>query len=235
MRAKYRHEMKYIIPSYLYQEMSQVFRHMMEHDSHAGEDHQYNIRSLYFDDMYRTAYNEKLDGIQHRKKYRIRIYDCQDRVIALECKHKDGPYIYKESVKLSLGEYEQILNGDIAFLLKRKEPMAGEFFIDARTNLIRPEVIVEYDREPFVNDVGTVRITFDKNLRAMAANENMFDPQAPSFGVMTNEEMILEVKFTGILPEKIRRLFRTYDIIQTSASKFCMCADKIADRTGKVH
>lgn len=227
MSAKFRHEMKFIIPSYLHQEMSQVFRHMMEYDPHTGPDHQYNIRSLYFDDMYRTAYNEKLDGIQYRKKYRIRIYDCQDRVIALECKHKDGPYIYKESVKLTPQEYKCILEGDIAFLLKRREPVAHEFFVDSRTSLMKPEVVVEYDREPFINDVGTVRITFDKNLRAMAALENMFDPNAPSFGVIPNEKMILEVKFTGILPEKIRRLFRTYDIVQTNASKFCMCADRL--------
>lgn len=228
MATKFRHEMKFVIPTYLHKEMGQVFRQIMSYDKHAGPTHEYNIRSLYFDDMYQTAYTEKLDGIELRKKYRIRVYNCQDRVIALECKHKEGPYIYKESVKLTREEYDRILRGDAAFLLGRKEPMAREFFIDMRTNLVKPQVIVEYDREPFVNDVGTVRITFDKKLRAMDAQEDMFDPFAPSFAVQHGEEMILEVKFTGILPEKIRRLFRTYPIEQTSASKFCMCVDKIA-------
>lgn len=208
--------------------MTQVFREIMSYDPHTGPTHEYNIRSLYFDDMYMTAYNEKLAGIQYRKKYRIRIYNSQDKVIALECKHKDGPYIFKESVKISREEYDKILVGDIGFLLGRKEPIAREFFIDSRTNLVRPQVIVEYDREPFINNVGTVRITFDKNLRAMSVRENMFDADAPSFGIIPNEQMILEIKFTGILPEKIRRLFRTYDMVQTSASKYCMCVDKIA-------
>lgn len=113
-------------------------------------------------------------------------------------------------------------------MLKKKERIAREFFVDARTNLMKPVTIVEYDREPFINDVGTVRITFDKNLRAIGPRENMFEQAAPSFGVIPNEKMILEVKFTGILPEKVRRLFRTYDLIQTSASKYCMCVDKIA-------
>lgn len=192
MKGKFRHEMKYVIPRYLYQEMTQVFREIMEYDSHAGPSHSYNIRSLYFDDMYRTAYKEKLDGIQYRKKYRI-------------------------------------LLGDFSFLLKREEQMAKEFFVDARTRLMKPEVIVEYDREPFVYKTGTVRITFDKDLRAISWKDNMFDPLAPSFSVMNGQEMILEIKFTGLLPEKIRRLFRTYEIVQTSASKFCMCVDKIGE------
>ena len=229
MKGKFRHEMKYVIPRYLYQEMTQVFREIMEYDSHAGPSHSYNIRSLYFDDMYRTAYKEKLDGIQYRKKYRIRIYNCQDQRISLECKHKDGPYIYKEAVKLTKEEYDRILLGDFSFLLKREEQMAKEFFVDARTRLMKPEVIVEYDREPFVYKTGTVRITFDKDLRAISWKDDMFDPLAPSFSVMNGQEMILEIKFTGLLPEKIRRLFRTYEIVQTSASKFCMCVDKIGE------
>ena len=192
MKGKFRHEMKYVIPRYLYQEMTQVFREIMEYDSHAGPSHSYNIRSLYFDDMYRTAYKEKLDGIQYRKKYRI-------------------------------------LLGDFSFLLKREEQMAKEFFVDARTRLMKPEVIVEYDREPFVYKTGTVRITFDKDLRAISWKDDMFDPLAPSFSVMNGQEMILEIKITGLLPEKIRRLFRTYEIVQTSASKFCMCVDKIGE------
>ena len=72
-------------------------------------------------------------------------------------------------------------------------------------------------------------ITFDKDLRAISWKDNMFDPLAPSFSVMNGQEMILEIKFTGLLPEKIRHLFRTYEIVQTSASKFCMCVDKIGE------
>lgn len=228
MGAKFRHEMKYIIPAYLHQEMAAVFRELMSYDRHAGPEHQYNIRSLYFDDMYRSAYREKLDGIQIRRKYRIRIYNCQDHRIVLECKHKDGAYIYKESIPLSREEYGLILAGEVGFLLKREEPIAREFFIDHRTKLLRPEVIVEYDREPFVFETGTVRVTFDKGLRAVSKEEDMFDPDARSLDVLGKGRMILEIKFTGILPEQIRRLFKSYEIVQTNASKYCMCVDRLS-------
>lgn len=227
MKTKYRHELKFIITEPEYRELHVLLNTIMKHDVHTGEQGTYNIRSLYFDDLYRTAYKEKLDGVEIRKKYRIRIYNCSDRVISLECKYKNGPYIYKESVKLTREEYERMLVQDYGFLLKKDKQMAKEFFVDARTNLIRPEVIVEYDREPFVNDVGTVRITFDKNVRAIEHCDDMFSETAPSFVVLPPGQMILEVKFTGLLPEKIRNIFRSFSFVQCSASKFCLCADKI--------
>ncbi len=228
--ANFRHEMKYIITDSQYDEISRVLNAIMKHDGNIREGNTYNIRSLYFDDIYRTAYEEKISGVQVRKKYRIRIYDCSDSVITLECKHKNGPYIYKEGVRLSREDYERMLEHDYTFLLHKDHQAAKEFFVDARTALIRPAVIVEYDREPFVNDVGTVRVTFDRKIRAIAVGEDLFDLKSPSFAVLPEGQMILEIKFTGILPEKIRRVFRGYRLLQTSASKYCMCMDVI-DRT----
>ena len=72
----------------------------MERDSNGGE-HGYSIRSLYFDDADYTAYEEKMVGTAVRKKYRIRIYNYDDNVIKLECKEKQGSYIYKRSAALS--------------------------------------------------------------------------------------------------------------------------------------
>ena len=86
---------------------------------------------------------------------------------------------------------------------------------------------IAYDREAFVNDVGTVRITFDKALTAMEPRQDLFDPQAPGYHVLPPGQMILEVKFTGILPEYIQSIFRAYSFVRTSASKFCLCADQV--------
>lgn len=227
MQTKYRHELKFIITNLEYQELHTILNTIMIHDPHTGSSGNYNIRSLYLDDMYRTAYQEKMDGVEIRKKYRIRIYNCSDSRISLECKYKNGPYIYKESVRLSREEYEKMLQQDYGFLLKKDEQMAREFFVDARTSRLRPWVIVEYDREPFINDVGTVRITFDKEVRAISPADDMFSEKAPSFCVLPPGKMILEVKFTGKLPEKIRNIFQSYSYVQTSASKFCLCADKL--------
>ena len=227
MTPAYRHELKYLVNQAEYRQLQTVLRSLLGHDAHAGPDGGYHIRSLYMDDFYHTAYRQKMAGVEVRKKYRVRIYNCKGTHIALECKHKNGAYVYKESVPLTPGEYTALCRGDCGFLLRKPQPMAMQFFLEARANLIRPCVIVAYDREAFVNDVGTVRITFDKALTAMEPRQDLFDPQAPGYHVLPPGQMILEVKFTGILPEYIQSIFRAYSFVRTSASKFCLCADQV--------
>ena len=227
MTPAYRHELKYLVNQAEYRQLQTVLRSLLGHDAHAGPDGGYHIRSLYMDDLYHTAYRQKMAGVEVRKKYRVRIYNCKGTHIALECKHKNGAYVYKESVPLTRGEYTALCRGDCGFLLRKPQPMATQFFLEARANLIRPRVIVAYDREAFVNDVGTVRITFDKALTAMEPRQDLFDPQAPGYHVLPPGQMILEVKFTGILPEYIQSIFRAYSFVRTSASKFCLCADQV--------
>ena len=225
--AIFRYEQKYLIKRYQYEEIRRVIGQLLERDPHVGDQEDYMIRSLYFDDMYDSAYKEKLDGVYARKKYRIRVYNCGDSIIHLECKHKRGAYIFKESVPLTRAEYENILEGDGGFLLKRKEAIAREFYVDMRTKLLRPRVIVDYDREPYISEAGTVRVTFDKEVRAAKPEENLFNPDAPSYTVYPPDEMILEIKFTGYLPEGIRRIFKVRNFTQVSASKYCLCLDRI--------
>lgn len=179
MTPAYRNELKFLLDQSECLQLQSVLRPVLARDAHAGPEGGYHIRSLYFDDIYHTAYRQKMAGVEVRKKYRVRIYNCAAGHIALECKYKNGAYIYKDAISLSMEEYQALCRGDCAFLLRRPQPLAHQFFVEARTSIIRPCVIVAYDREAFVNDVGTVRITFDRFLTAMDAREDLFDPAAP--------------------------------------------------------
>ena len=53
-------------------------------DKHAAKDGFYRIRSLYFDDLNNTALWEKLDGVNERRKFRIRYYNDDFSFITLE-------------------------------------------------------------------------------------------------------------------------------------------------------
>lgn len=223
----YRYEQKYVLHEAQYLPLRQAVRALMGRDRHAGPGGEYMIRSLYFDDMHQTAYRDKLAGVYARKKYRVRIYNCQTTSINLECKYKQGSYINKETVALSLDEYRRILEGDCRFLLDKDSHMAHEFYLDWRNRLLRPVVIVDYEREPYVLEAGTVRVTFDKNLRAVSPQENIFDADAAARSVLFPGQLIMEIKFTGYLPERVRRIFHMRNTTQTSASKFCMCIDRL--------
>lgn len=224
----YRVEQKYMMPLARYQGFVPAISGVLQRDSHAGPRGEYMIRSLYFDDMYESAYQEKLGGVFSRKKYRIRVYNCQDASINLECKYKQGPYISKESVPLTPEEYRRILQGDCRFLLGKGKPMAAEFYADYAAKLLRPKVIVDYEREPYILEAGTVRITFDKAVRAVSPRASLFDPDAPAYLAIPPGCLIMEIKYTGYLPERVRRMFRLRDLPQTSASKYCLCVDRLA-------
>ena len=155
------------------------------------------------------------------------VYNCRDSQIHLECKYKQGSYISKESLSLTRPEYQQLAGGDCRFLLGKDSQMGREFCADTLSRLLRPDVIVDYEREPYVMEAGTVRVTFDRDVRAARPGQDLFDPGIPSYGVLEPGRMIMEIKFTGYLPEQVRRIFRLRDLPQTSASKFCLCADRI--------
>lgn len=224
-KPKYRHEMKYLISSHEKQAMIARLGAVMEMDSN-GSDAGYTIRSLYFDDYYYSAYKEKMAGTLERRKYRMRIYNFSDKVIKLECKQKQGNYIHKEAVGLSRDEAESILRGDYGFLLKRKEKLCREFYIECMTDRMRPAVVVDYERAAFVFAQGDVRITFDDHVRSAWLGYDIFDAGLPAYEVFAPETLIMEVKYTEFLPEFVRRLVLPDNARRMAASKYTLCLEK---------
>ena len=220
----YRNEWKYLIPHSDAELLRRRLLPFMKLDRHAqnGGD---EIRSLYFDDWKNSAYEQKMMGVYSRKKWRIRIYNYSDRKIALERKKKSGSYIYKESVDLSRNEFEQILAGDYTFLLKRKENLCGEFYVECVAELLRPKVIVDYDRVPLILDEGTVRITFDDHVRAAVGGFQIFDPELPTIPAQDPDYLILEVKYTEFLPRLIQQLLPSPNQDFLAFSKYVSCYD----------
>ena len=108
---KYRHEIKYMISKNTGEILKQKLKTIMDIDKNSyNEDNTYQIRSLYFDDTQNTAYYEKLDGVEYRKKYRIRIYNQDDNFIRLECKYKHNNMTSKESVLITKEICSKIIN-----------------------------------------------------------------------------------------------------------------------------
>lgn len=230
-RPLFRHELKYLISEAEKEVLIRRLSPFMRADAHArGEG--YMIRSLYFDDRFERAYEEKLSGVESRKKYRIRIYDYSDQVIKLECKHKEGQYIHKTAAALTREETQAIIDGRYAFLLGRKEPLCREFYFECALNKMAPKVVVDYDRIPFVYPYGDVRITFDCGVRAGLFVDNIFDRTLPVASVMEPGMLIMEVKFTEYLPELIRRLLPVADSAYMAYSKYTMCLEKKKELSG---
>ncbi len=227
----YRHELKYQISEREAELVRGRLKECAETDRHAVNG-SYLIRSLYFDDIWESAYRDKQAGTVARRKYRIRIYNCSDDHISLECKLKRGSYILKTSALINREELDNILKGNYGFLLHREEEVLKEFYVACVSEGLRPSVIVDYDRIPYVYEPGTVRITFDEHVRSGFLNYDLFDRDIPMYETFETGKLIMEVKYTEYFPDAVKDLIEPGAAVQLSASKFVLCSDRMRDIRG---
>ncbi len=219
----YRHELKYYISQGDYTLLHLRLKRAMESDKHAkATGGEYFIRSLYFDDYNDSALRTKLDGTDTRDKYRIRIYNMRDDIIKLECKHKKESYIQKSAISLSRAECDSILEGKYSFLLARPEPFARHMF-GVFAGGLKPVVLVDYVREPYVFPLEDVRITFDKDIRTGYRSTDLFNPQVITYPAIPERDMVMEVKYNRYLSTYVRSLLQTGCAEQSAISKYCLC------------
>ena len=220
--VRFRHEMKHIVNSQEALILSSRLKYLFKHDAHADSHGVYRVSSLYFDTPSDMALRQKLEGVDHREKFRIRYYNDVLSFIRLEKKFKVNGLCGKYHARLSKEQVEQILCGDIAFLLSSENALLIEFYSKLQGQLLKPKTIVTYEREAFLYEPGNVRVTLDQNLRSGQQVMAFLDPQLVHLPVHDGLS-ILEVKYDAFLPE-IVRLAVQIENRQTSAySKYAIC------------
>ncbi len=221
-----RHEIKYYINDSVYHTLRGRLRTVAGADPNMKEEDGYLISSLYFDDVYHSAMNEKQAGICFRKKYRLRCYNRQDTRINLECKRKYGEYISKDSMAVSRGEYDAMLAGNYDVLMEHPDTVGREVYALHHARLLKPVVAVEYLREAYVLAQGNVRITFDKEISASVNDYDMFSEYYEVKKVLEPGIMVLEVKFDDYLPDMIYQILKTAMTNKCAISKYVMCREE---------
>ena len=161
-RHEWKHEINYSDLLILRQRLQAVAKP----DSHSING-KYEIRSLYFDNLYDTALREKIDGVNRREKFRIRYYNGDTSFIALEKKSKLNGLCQKSEARISAEEAQKIVDGDYEWMLKSDKPLVKEFYSKILSKGLKPKTIVDYTREPFVFSAGNVRVTIDYNIRTV--------------------------------------------------------------------
>ena len=189
-----------------------------EHNGALG----YKIRSLYFDTEYDEDFYGKLEGLELRRKIRLRIYDPKDKTAKLEMKQKQGVYQLKRSFSISRDDAMRLTEGDYSPLLKYSEPFAAECYALMRMQNYRPKTIVEYNRKAFIAKENKIRITFDSNIIATETDMNLFSDTLNMYSVMDKFGVVLEVKFNGFLLGYIKDMLAVTNKSETSVSKYML-------------
>ena len=215
---QFRHEVKHEISNHDMLILRQRLRAVMKPDTHAA-DGRYEIRSLYFDNLDDKALREKLDGVNVREKYRIRLYNNDPSVIHLERKFKHGGLGHKDSASLTPEQAQAIVDGNVSWMAESKDEVIFGFYTRIKNEGIAAKVIVDYTREPFVFGSGNVRVTLDYNIRTGMSCTDFLNPDCVTVPI-NGSPCILEVKWDNYLPDVIRDIVQLEWRRSTAFSKY---------------
>lgn len=217
---KYRHELKHEISQQDRCLLRQRCSVILQPDSNCRGG-SYSIRSLYFDDDFDSALREKLDGVNVRDKFRIRFYNGDTCFIRLEKKSKVNGLCGKQSARISAEEAQMIVDGNLSWMMDSPDPLVRELYIRMKQGL-KPKVIVDYTREPFVFPAGNVRVTIDSNIRTGTDCRNFLKPDCVTIPTASSPT-ILEVKWDEYLPDLVRDAVSLENRRAGAYSKYAAC------------
>ena len=223
MGMDYRNELKYVVSETDLALLENRLKNLVKPDEHTGTDGVYHIRSLYFDDYYNSCYLENEGGSDPREKFRIRIYNGSAQVIHLELKKKEHSMTQKISCAITEEQCRTLMEGKPLPVDSSYPPVLQKLCVLMRTKLMKPVVIVEYDRQPFVSNLGNTRVTFDRNIRSSDKLSMFLEDSIPMRPVMEAGRHILEVKYDEFLPDYINRNLQLGKLRQTAFSKYYLC------------
>lgn len=218
----FRHEWKHEINMSDMITIRQRLRAVAKLDSHSING-KYEIRSLYFDNLYDTALREKIDGVNMREKFRIRYYNGDTSFIALEKKCKVNGLCQKFEVQITAEEAQKIVDGDYTWMIESERPLVKELYSKILAKGLRPKTIVDYTREPYTYPAGNVRITLDYNIRTGLQCTDFLNPKCLTVPAGDESPIILEVKWDEFLPSIIRDAVQLEGRRSSAFSKYAIC------------
>ncbi|MEG1470715.1 MAG: polyphosphate polymerase domain-containing protein, partial [Anaerovoracaceae bacterium] len=146
IRQVLRQERKFLLDIQQSISLESKFSQIFRADDNNG-DNGYMVRSLYFDTLDDKDFFEKLDGVEVRRKMRIRTYSPDSDFAFLEMKQKQGSNQLKRSLKISREDATMLAQGNYAPLCNYPEEFAAECYVVLTMQVYRPKVMIEYLRK----------------------------------------------------------------------------------------
>ena len=182
----------------------------------------YTVRSLYFDTPDDSDYQDKADGLELRRKLRLRVYGPGDASAKLELKEKQGEYQRKRSLLLSREDAQALCAGDREVLRRQNSEFAMELYGRICERQYMPKCIVEYQRRAFMAKENNIRLTFDSRICATESSMELFNPFLPLNPVFDVDKVIFEVKYDRFMLGYISDIISTVNRRSVSSSKYCL-------------
>ncbi|MDL2295004.1 polyphosphate polymerase domain-containing protein [Ruminococcaceae bacterium OttesenSCG-928-D13] len=215
---QFRHEFKYVCDVSQIAILRNRASALMSMDTNVNPGGSYNIRSLYFDDMYDSCYHDNLNGTDNREKFRIRIYDHSSAFIRLELKRKIRGKTQKLSCSLDEHQCRDLMGGRIPG--GKKPYLLQRLSAEMAMRRMRPKIIVAYDRIPYIYSGSTIRVTFDMNISSSMETGQFLDDQLALRPFMPIGKHLMEVKYDEYFPDYIYSSLCLAQLRQETFSKY---------------
>lgn len=194
---------------------------LLHADPHNGT-HGYQIRSLYFDTINDEDFYDKLNGLETRRKIRLRCYDPNNNFAMLEMKQKQGMMQRKRSLRITRADAIQMTKGDYSPLLSYSDKFAAECYGLMQYRCYRPKTIVEYNRKAYIAKENRIRVTFDRRIVSSESCFDLYSPELLMNPVLDSFAVVMEVKYNGFLLGYIQQMLNTIDKSELSVSKYAL-------------
>lgn len=221
--SKYRHEYKYLCDAMQNAVLKTRIRALLKPDEHTLKEASYRIRSLYFDTPQDSCYYDNESGIGERDKYRIRIYNEDTDYIVLEKKSKSRQMTRKQSCRIDEAICRRLMTGQSIRISNDMPDEEKKLLSELQTKSMRPVVIVEYQRYPFVESNGNVRITFDENICSSNEIFRFLEKRISVRPVLEKGMSVLEIKWDEFIPDYIKNQMQLNSLQWSSFSKYYLC------------
>lgn len=216
-----REEKKFLLNAEEYLCKSHYLDQVLHQDPHNGING-YRIRSLYFDTIDDGDYFDKLNGLETRRKIRLRCYDPNSNFAMLEMKQKQGMQQRKRSLRITREDAVRMISCDYSSLLSYSEDFAAECYGLMQYRCYRPKTIVEYQRKAYITKENRIRITFDHRIVATESCFDLFSSNLLMNPVLDPYAVVMEVKYNGFLLGYIQQLLNSVDKSEMSVSKYTL-------------
>lgn len=215
-----RYEYKYLIPTGIISAVIPYLHKYMNLDTHSVKG-TYGVQSIYLDNINFDIYHQKLAGLLHRKKFRIRSYTkspVRDTIVSLEIKEKYNDVMFKRRFNVRYGNLNEIFTRDLG-----KEELLEWQFNHYRYGL-RPVIRVDYDRLAFVSKTSEEsRVTLDSNIQFIKPTSISDFSSSTRLLETAKSTSVLEIKFRNVFPLFLKNFIKEYNLRNEAFSKYCEC------------
>lgn len=243
-----RREFKYLVSEDTVARIRRYIAGFCVVDAYAAETGRYVIDTLYLDTPRLDSYRATVDDAGDRYKLRVRRYpDAPDSPVFFEVKRRVSESIIKTRGAF-LGDWARLLDGDpgaLAQIAPKNRRAIDNFLCHHRYAPFGPTALVRYEREPYFSLVDDyARVTFDRHLSFQPASELSLEPRHAHWTYVDDavsqrstyarqSVVLLELKFTNVVPHWMRHMVHTLDLQRLAFCKYTRAIDAMHAMPGQ--